>query len=425
MRRVLALCLTCCACGAGAPRHVALLYRADDTTAQLEERLLGPYRARHPGLRVEQRNVTGSRTDYRLILAAALALEPPPEAFLVEDGDVPLVAGPGGEGALDLAPYLPRVGVDLTHYDATVLGIFRRGEAVYALPRGYTPLLVVYNRDLFDRFGIGYPADDWTWDDFLRIARQLTRYDDRYHRIDAWGAAFDPRAAFWLPWIWSGGGDVLCSDGRRASGCLDAPATIAALRWYAGWVTREGVAPRAYDPRDEDGDNARSFVAGRVAMMTVSHAAVRDLRAAATARRLRLGFVPIPHRVGVAPVTVLYATAYAVPGRILGRKGAVELVADLTDSLPEAARGDAGIELPAVTSAARALAAADTLGWEAAFLRAAAHGRPAWRVRVAQWREVEAALSALMVRITLGGAEPGRAARATARELDRLLGATR
>lgn len=420
MRRVLALCLTCCACGTGGggPRHIVLLHRADDTAVQLEERLLGPYRARHPGLHVEQQGVTGSRADYRRILAAALAVEPPPDAFLAEDGDVPVVAGPGAGGALDLAPYLSRVGVDLTRYDPTVLGIFRRGDAVYALPRGYTPLVIVYNRDLFDRSGIGYPGDDWTWDDFLRIARRLTR-------DDAWGAAFERRPTFWLPWIWSGGGDVLCSDGRRASGCLDSPATIAALRWYAGWVTREGVAPRAYDPRDEDGDSARRFLAGRVAMMTVSHAAVRSLRAAATARRLRVGFVPIPHRVGVAPVTVLYATAYAVPGRILGRKGAVELVADLTDSLAGAARGDAGVELPAVTSAAQALAAADTLGWEAVFLRAAAHGRPAWRVRVAQWREVEEALSALMDRITLDGAEPGRTARATARELDRLLGATR
>ncbi|HYL21095.1 MAG TPA: extracellular solute-binding protein [Gemmatimonadales bacterium] len=418
MRRVLALCLTCCACGTAAPRHIALLTRADDTTAQLEERLLGPYRASHPGLHVEQQPVTGSRADYRRILAAALALEPPPDAFFVEDGDVPVIAGPGAGGTLDLAPYLSRVSVDLTRYDPTVLGIFRRGNAVYALPRGYTPLLIVYNRDLFDRSGIGYPGDDWTWDDFLRTARRLTR-------DDAWGAAFDRRPAFWLPWIWSGGGDVLCSDGRRASGCLDSPATISALRWYAGWVTREGVAPRAYDPRDEDGDNARSFLAGRVAMMTVSHAAVRDLRAAATAGRLRLGFAPIPHRAAVAPVTVLYANAYAVPGRILGRKGAVELVADLTDSLPGAARGNAGMELPAVTSAARALAAADTLGWEAAFLRAAAHGRPAWRERVTQWRDVEGVLSTLMDRITLEGAEPGRAARATARELDRLLGATR
>src|SRR5205814_4579915 len=95
------------------------------------------------------------------------------------------------------------------------------------------------------------------------------------------------------------------------------------------------------------------------------------------------------------------------------------------DSLPDAARGDAGIELPAVTAAAQGVAAADSLGWEAAFLRAAAHGRPGWGARLAQWREVEAELIDLMDRVTVGDADPARAARATARELDRLLGATR
>jgi hypothetical protein len=38
---------------------------------------------------------------------------------------------------------------------------------------------------------------------------------------------------------------------------------------------------------------------------------------------------------------------------------------------------------------------------------------------------VEAELIDLMDRVTVGGADPARAAHATARELDRLLGATR
>src|SRR5439155_1169788 len=156
-----------------------------------------------------------------------------------------------------------------------------------------------------------YPTDDWTWDDFLRVAKQVTRDTDGDGSIDQWGSAFDGRLAVWLPWIWAGGGDVLCADGRRASGCLDSRATIEALRWYAGW----------------------------------------------------------------AP--------------------------------------------------ARAVAEADTLGWDAAFLRAAAHGRPSWGGRVGPWRDVAERLADLMDRIVTTGVDPARAAGATARELDRLLGATR
>src|SRR5207302_1983139 len=126
------------------------------------------------------------------------------------------------------------------------------------------------------------------------------------------------------------------------------------------------------------------------AFMTVGHDVVRDLRASVAAGRLRVGFAPIPHGAGVPPATVLYASAYAVPARALRRKAAVELAADLTDSLPDAARGDAGIELPAVTAAAQGVAAADSLGWEAAFLRAAAPGRPGWGARQARGRSARA-----------------------------------
>ncbi|PYO96111.1 MAG: hypothetical protein DMD60_11595 [Gemmatimonadetes bacterium] len=375
-----------------------LLHRADSTAAQIENQLLTPYRARHPGLDVVQHTAATSQAEYRRVLLAATVGDSLPDVFQLDDVDVPALVDRGG--ALDLAPYLARVGVDLARYDPEVLAIFRRGQALYALPRGYAPVMVAYNRDLLDRAGIAYPTEDWTWDDFLRTARRLTRDRDGDGRIDQWGV-------------------------RRASGCLDAPATLAAIRWYAAWVTRWGVAPRPHDTGDSGVEIARLFAAGRVAFMTVGRDAVRDLRASAAAGRVRVGFAPIPHRAGVLPATLLYATGYAVPARALRRKAAVELAADLTDSLADAARGDAGIELPAVTSAAQGLVAADTPGWQAVFLRAAAHGRPAWGARVALWREVEAELSDLMERVATGDVDPALAVRATAREIDRQLGTTR
>jgi multiple sugar transport system substrate-binding protein len=427
VKRVLALglgCwLGCWGCGAEPSPAVELLHRADDGAAQLEAELLIPYRARHPGWRVVQRNAAVSRAEYRRLLLTATARDTLPDVFQLDDVDVPALADRGG--ALDLVPYLSRAGVDLARYNPEVLAIFRRGAALYGLPRGYAPLMVAYNRDLLDRAAIPYPTDDWTWDEFLRMAQLLTRDRDGDGRIDQWGTGFDRRPSFWVAWIWAGGGDVLCPGGRRASGCLDASATVAAIRWYEGWVTRWGIAPRPHDPTASGVEIARLFSAGRIAFMTVGHDAVRALRSQVAAGRLRVGFAPVPHRAGVPPATLLYATGYAVPAGVLRRKAGVELAADLTDSLPDAARGGAGIELPAVAAAAQAVAAADTTGWEAAFLRAAAHGRPGWGARVGQWREVEAELAELMDRVTVGGANPARAVRATARELDRLLGATR
>ncbi|HEY6158881.1 MAG TPA: sugar ABC transporter substrate-binding protein [Gemmatimonadales bacterium] len=426
MRCVLGLCLACWTCGGradGGPGALGLADRIDSGAAELQERLLTPYLARHPGLELVRRPVVVAARDvYRRELLTALAGDEPPDVFLLDDEDVPRVVDRGG--ALDLAPYLGRVGVDPARYDQTLVAVFRRGAGLYGLPRGYTPVVVAYNKDLLDRAAIPYPTDDWTWDDFLRVAKQLTRDTDGDGSIDQWGSAFDPRLALWLPWIWSGGGDVLCADGCRASGCLDSRATIEALRWYAGWSTSAGVAPRIHDARDAPGAIARLFASGRLGLMTTGHWAIPRLRASVAAGRLHVGFVAIPHRSGVAPATVLYVSGYAVPALTPRRKAAVELVADLTDSAAAMARAEAGMELPAVAAAARAMAA-DTLGWDAAFLRAAAHGRPSWGARVGPWRDVADRLTDLMDRIVITGVDPARAAGAAARELDRLLGATR
>ena len=214
-------------------------------------------------------------------------------------------------------------------------------------------------------------------------------------------------------------------EGRRAGGCLDAPVTIEAIRWYTGWMTRQGIAPRTHNLVKSVGEDFRLFTSGRVAMLTTGHSWVPRLRPYAASGRLRVGFVGIPHRAGVRPVTVIYASGYAVPAIAARRKLSIELAADLTDSLADAARGEAGLELPALTTAAQALVARDTLGWEAAFVRAAAVGRMPWGARIERWREVAAVLPDLLDRITLAGAAPAAAAHELARQLDRVLGAIR
>jgi hypothetical protein len=167
------------------------------------------------------------------------------------------------------------------------------------------------------------------------------------------------------------------------------------------------------------------FLAGKVAMLTVGHMAIPRLRARAAGGSLHVGFIAIPHRTGFPPATVLCATGYAVPALTLRRRLAVELVASLTDSLAGRIRGEAGLELPAVSTVAAALVAGDTLGWESAFLHAAPHGRLPWDTRIARWEQVERALAGLMDRIIVGGADAEAAAHDMALQLDNLIGVAR
>jgi ABC-type glycerol-3-phosphate transport system substrate-binding protein len=160
-------------------------------------------------------------------------------------------------------------------------------------------------------------------------------------------------------------------------------------------------------------------------MLAVSHARVPAMRRWTSAGGPHVGFVALPHRPDFPPATVLIASGYAVPALGPRRKLAVELVAALTDSFAGRMRGEAGLELPAMPSVAGQLAARDTLGWEATFLRAAEHGRLPWSARIGGWEAIEAALPDLLDRIVVGGDDADAVARDMARRLDRLLGTAR
>ena len=51
---------------------------------------------------------------------------------------------------------------------------------IYALPRDVSNLVVFYNKDLFKKYGVSYPVNDWTLDDLLKTAQKLTTPKNRF-----------------------------------------------------------------------------------------------------------------------------------------------------------------------------------------------------------------------------------------------------
>ena len=47
-------------------------------------------------------------------------------------------------------------------------------DGVYGLPWIAQPVVLYYNKDIFDEMGVEYPNPDWTWDDFKAAAIALT-----------------------------------------------------------------------------------------------------------------------------------------------------------------------------------------------------------------------------------------------------------
>lgn len=133
---------------------------------------------------------------------------------------------------------------------------YKRGW--YGLPRGQTGAWVVfYNRRLFAQVGHQIPAPAWTWDDFLKAARELTRPAAQPAQ---WGTALEPLTDFYYPWLWGEGGDDVDRSGEKSA--LDEPAAREALQWLADLRHVHKVA----SPAGELSEGLTAFGSGRLGM---------------------------------------------------------------------------------------------------------------------------------------------------------------
>lgn len=157
-------------------------------------------------------------------------------------------AEPGTAG--DVADYYP--GILQTAYQDGVL---------YGLPWIAQPVVVYYNKGLFDAAGVAYPTADWTWDDFTATAKSLTTDTDGDGTIDQWGVV----ATDWPPaqmFIWQAGGQVISDD--LASSPIDSPEAVEGMNFRLSISYNPEMSPSAETIAEQG--FGEMFKAGRVAM---------------------------------------------------------------------------------------------------------------------------------------------------------------
>ena len=99
----------------------------------------------------------------------------------------------------DLTPYIQSdPEFDLNLYYPSLVKMGQIDSHQIAIPIVFSTLVLYYNKNHFDMAGIHYPESTWTWDDFLRAAKRLTKYDQSGQIIRCGGfiEAFRPVLVF-------------------------------------------------------------------------------------------------------------------------------------------------------------------------------------------------------------------------------------
>jgi multiple sugar transport system substrate-binding protein len=195
--------------------------------------------------------------EYGTKLLAQFAAGTAPDVYMVGDGNVAKFVGQGVVEPLD-AYMEGEDGLDIDTFFPAIAEFGRIDGKMYLMSKDFSPLVLYYNKDIFKETGVDYPSADWTWEDLLAAAKQLTvdangndatSADFDKDDIEQWGIMLpahwgDP---LWLrgilPIIFQNAGTTLSEDGTTATGYMNSPETVEALQWYVDLFKVHFVAP--------------------------------------------------------------------------------------------------------------------------------------------------------------------------------------
>lgn len=376
----------------------------DSDFTRTVQSLYREFEAQNPGVVVRVEGIPGSQEYVSKMLlnfvanaaADVMALDASSAAIFIDNGVL-----------LDLKPFIDAdPDFDLGDFYPNVVDIARRGESIFAIPGDFTPMVMYYNRRLFDEAGVEYPQPGWTFDDFLDKAKRLTKPGKQ------WGFKFVNWMPGWIMWLWNDGADVLSPSGDRADGYFNSPASASTMKFLKDLVDVHRVAPSL-------GESAAAgvdlFANGQAAMEISGHWAMVGYQAAPNLELEEVGVAELPSRRPGGSVTVMYEAGYAIGKGCRNPEIAWKFVKFMTSRAVQERYQATGIAVCARRDVAEARAANDPR--EKEFLRIVPSARPPWGSRVTGYDFVEATGQKTMDNI-LGGTPIRAALDEAARRID-------
>ncbi len=120
----------------------------------------------------------------------------------------------------DLRPHLTPQ--DRSLFEERALEAMRYGDELYGIPASQDCLSLIFNKDLFDSRGLEYPNENWTEEDLLSVAKQMTYQDVK-------GLSLPIKSAYWWFPIQEGFGGSLFDENGQPS--LDSNGSSEAMQW--------------------------------------------------------------------------------------------------------------------------------------------------------------------------------------------------
>lgn len=205
----------------------------------IREDFIEPFQELHPNIEIYYEAVSFSQFFDKLVTYYLAGT--PPDIMHMSVGYVNEYAQNGF--LLNLQPYFDR---DLNADDfflepmkAVRYPSMETGD-LYSIPFAFVLTGLYYNKTLFDDSGLGYPGDDFTYDDLRDYGRRMTRDTDGDGTVDQWGFFSTRNYGLLDPIIHAFGGSILDENYNVT---VTEPGAVAGAQYLVDLIHQDGVAP--------------------------------------------------------------------------------------------------------------------------------------------------------------------------------------
>lgn len=243
-----------------------------------------------------------SQPNHLLKLATEFSAGDPPDVWVIDYRRFGLLQNAGVVESAQ--PYLDNSTViHASDFYTKPLAPFTYDGQIQCIPMNMSSLEVYYNKSLFDKAGLAYPKDGWTWDEFVNDAKAISALSTSEEKI--WGVGIDPQLIRLAPFVWQNGGDIVDNLEHPTRLTLDTPEAKEAFQWFVDLQVKHHVVATQEENISEL-DQTR-FLFNTLGMWLLSRRVVPALR---TSSGFDWDVAPLPQ--GKHKASILHSDAYCI-----------------------------------------------------------------------------------------------------------------
>jgi multiple sugar transport system substrate-binding protein len=152
--------------------------------------------------------------------------------------------------------------IDLKDFYPVALDSVKCNNRIWTLPMNVDTIVLYYNKALFDKAGVSYPKQNWTWEDFVKTAKALTKDLNNDTKIDQYGYYMEGPMEC-ANWVYLNGGRFFSENGECT---IDSPKCVEAIQFCMDLNFKHNITPSFGNSMSKEMGSEQMFMTGRIAM---------------------------------------------------------------------------------------------------------------------------------------------------------------